>query len=191
MVNDGDTGHPSRELHGVVNWGGTDELLAGLSGLLEGGGYDWLEEAICPGSINRDDLQRGAIEEETSSMQSGFRDVGSSPALHQMQKHGDTRRYMGGERCVYCVWFGSDDTDVGDGMCQHVVRAVEEWQSQTSPSIQPGSLLQIVSIGFARKNISNDIGCGARQFASHSRWVRRKRRDCKESTKNVKTVDSV
>tara|TARA_R110000787_G_scaffold120577_1_gene231550 strand:- start:278 stop:556 length:279 start_codon:yes stop_codon:yes gene_type:complete len=89
------------------------------------------------------------------------------------------------------VWFGSDEQAAGDRQCEHVVRAVEEWQSQASPSIQPGSLLQIVSVGFARKDVSVNLGGGAKQFASYMRWRKCGRRDRKARAKAAKTRHSV
>ena len=174
MFDDGDTGPTSFEVPAESEWGGADGLLADLSRLLEGGRCDWLEEAICPGHINRDDLARACA--EASSDEPGRRLVGATSPMQPVQERGDPRRYDGGDRCVYCVWFGASKAAVGHGRCKHVVRAVEEWQSQASPSLQPGSLLQIVSVGFARKDVSINLGGGAKQFASYMRWAQCGRR---------------
>lgn len=169
MIDDGDSGPTSCGVSTESEWGGADGLLADLSRLLEGGRCAWLEEAICPGHINRDDLARACA--EASSNESGCSRVGSTSPVQSVQERGNPRRYNGGDRCVYCMWFGPSKAAAGHGRCEHVVRAVERWQSQDSPSLQPGSLLQIVSVGFARKDVSINLGGGAKQFASYMRWV--------------------
>jgi hypothetical protein len=182
-----DVGHSACGIPGEAGWSGADELLIELSRLLEGGGCQWLEEAICPGTINREQFAQG----EASAGESGCAVVDPSSSVSSVQKPGHTGRYMGGERCVYCMWFGPDQAERGGGECTHVIRAVKEWRAQDSPSIQPGSLLQIVSVGFARKDLSSDIGCGARQFASHLRWTRLHRRHRKRRLEEVETFDSI
>tara|TARA_R110000851_G_scaffold243362_5_gene395973 strand:- start:15106 stop:15675 length:570 start_codon:yes stop_codon:yes gene_type:complete len=189
MLADGDLGDTARGVPGDTTWGGADGLLIELSRLLEGGGCDWLEEAICPGIINREQLAGACY--EASSNEPGRCAVDSASSVHSVQKLGDIGGYMGGERCVYCMWFGTDKTDGRDDRCEHVTRAITEWQSQDSPSIQQGSLLQIVSVGFARKDVSVNLGGGVKQFASYMRWRKCGRRDREARAKKAKTCNAV
>ena len=163
-------------IFGEVGWGGAAGLLAELSRILEGGGCEWLDEEIRPGVINREQRAREA-REETTDEPGLCTDIYAVPTMQEVpKKRGHNRRYTGGARCVYCVWFGPDSSEYGDGRCEHVKRAVDEWQQQESPSILPGSLLQIVRDGLNGKHTSEYITQGSRVFASYMRWPRAHRR---------------
>ena len=164
-----------------VRWAGATGLLAELSAILEGERCEWLEEELCPGTINREELARGKglssyYQEETPSYVSGCPDLDGISSLQQVSKQGHNRRYTGRKRCVYCMWFDPGHAVDEAGFCKHALRAVEEWQSQSSPSILPGSLLQIVRDGFARKNDTCHLIGGAQKFASYHRWRKLDRR---------------
>lgn len=165
-----------------IDWGGAAGLLAELSRLLAGGGCDWLEKEIRPGVTTRE--ERAGVEftplVQEAQDESGCGGVDSSATVREVQKQGHNRRYDGRKHCVYCVWFDPNFDGSGDGCCKHVLRAVEEWQSQASPSIQPGSLLQIVSSGFTGPDCTHNLPAGPSKFASYMRWrrlYRRGRRD--------------
>jgi len=175
-IQHGGSGHSTLEPSGDFDWGGSAGLLAELSRLLEGGRCEWLEEEICPGIINREQRARGANKEEEAPYESRCCPVETTPGVYPVQKYGHNRRYTGRERCVYCLWFDPKSKLNRDGYCEHVARAVKEWQSQASPSIQPGSLLQVVLDGIPRDDESEYKPRGAKRFASYLRWVKLYRR---------------
>lgn len=164
----------SRDTPGEFEWGGSAGLLAELSRLLEGGRCDWMEEALCPTpGRNRDDLARTTRDEEMREAAANeprrpYMAGTATVPIMRKQRHG--RRYEGGLRCLYCMRFDSRGANSGDGRCEHVMGAVEEWEQQESPSILPGSLLQILLDGHTRKDMSSAYPAGARKFASFMRW---------------------
>ena len=164
----------TRDAFGEFEWGGSAGLLAELSRLLEGGRCEWMEAALCPTpGRNRDDLARAARDEEVWKAETdepGCPCVAVAAPVPVVRKRRHGRRYNGRLRCLYCVRFDSRNTDFGHGRCEHVMGAVEEWQQQESPSLLPGSLLQILLDGHTRKDMSECYPSGARKFASFMRW---------------------
>jgi hypothetical protein len=177
-----DTGPAALEPFIDLEWGGAAGVLAELSRLLEGGRCDWLEAELCPGVTTREE-RAGVVFTplvKEASNESGCCDMDPSATVCQVRQQGHNRRYDGGKHCVYCLWFDPNFKGAGDECCKHVLRAVEEWQSQASPSIQPGSLLQVVSSGFTRPDGTRNLLAGPAKFASYMRWrrlYRRGRRD--------------
>ena len=162
---------------GEIDWGSSGGLLNELSRLLDGlpSGPGWMEEALygSSGYINRDqaaEREYWATKEEKAAHESRCCGGGEASAVPVVQEPRRDRRYGGRMVCLYCLWYGPAKPASWNGPCEHVVRAIEEWQSQASPSLQPGSLLQIISDGYSRKNDTDRYPSGARKFASHLRW---------------------
>ena len=136
---------------GDFDWGSSGGLLNELSRLLDGlpSGPGWMEEALygSSGYINRDQAAERkyfAAKEEKATHESRCGGGGEARSVSVVPKPRCRRRYDGRKRCLYCVWFDPRKPTSRGGRCEHVVRAVDAWQSQDSPSLLPGSLLQII-----------------------------------------------
>lgn len=188
------SGSTTRETSGEFEWEGTAGVLAELSRLLEGKRCEWLEEALCPGIINRDDLARTSYyaEKEEKKNESGCGDLAAVSSLSIVQEPGYYRRRHGRLRCVYCMRFDTASPVDRDGLCQHVLLAIKTWESKTCSPLFKDRVFQIISIGFARENNADHQPCGSRRFASYMRWRRLHRRNAHRlSLKKAQTGNKV
>lgn len=166
-------------------WGGADELLAELSRLIEGGRCDWLAEAICPGTINRE--QRAAACKAPSDEPVCVFVPAATP-VPKLQQQRSGRRYPTRTRCLLCMWFGCGETIPGDDNCVHVKRAIEIIDAPQTTRVQQDRLLQTISDGFTRQDDPAHLWPGASKFASYHKWLQlRRRRRRQRSTKKAQT----